>query len=469
MSKERFNWKRFWATVVIVFIAFIFTVSIFISYGGRGGSPLEMETIAEVNGKPVEFYGNSPVVREYERLRNIYKTRTKEELLRKAVQNVIGGMLLEDFAKHNGFDLSEEFVDKITAENVYGLLGKREITSADLKMARLNVESFLKSSYLTTKVDTFISRIPKKSQVGFYNFKIVDDLKISMDIVIFNEVEFMRVNELKTNSKDIENYYVSNYKEILLDSKLGIKVEKYTFSDRKTAYSFISNGIGQIEEKTIVELSPEKNKNIITGLPDDINSFSKPFFENRKYVVYKIVSIPSIDTLPKSVKDYISLKYVLSKSDILTVKYSEDIKNILNEVKLYLARNEINKLNSIPGVNFFRTGEFSAIKALTDFIPDQRGEAIDLPRGIYNIQLIVSWFRKSKNDIDVSDIGQQNKVVYKIVDKKVVPSKVSEVADKIFSSYEFIYQESIYSEWNRMLEKGANIKIKDISKFAKEL
>lgn len=125
MSKERFNWKRFWATVVIVFIAFIFTVSIFISYGGRGGSPLEMETIAEVNGKPVEFYGNSPVVREYERLRNIYKTRTKEELLRKAVQNVIGGMLLEDFAKHNGFDLSEEFVDKITAENVYGLVGKR--------------------------------------------------------------------------------------------------------------------------------------------------------------------------------------------------------------------------------------------------------------------------------------------------------------------------------------------------------
>ncbi|MEN2998839.1 MAG: SurA N-terminal domain-containing protein [Brevinematia bacterium] len=468
-KKKKLNWKKFWATVVILFVAFIFTVSIFISYSGGGGEVVEMEVIAEVNGKPVEFYANSPVVREYERLRELYKTRTKEEILSKAVQNVVASMLIEDFAKHNGLDLSEEFIDRVTADNIHSFARKTEVSSSEIKLVRLNVESYLKSSYLPTKIDTFVNRIPKKSQASLHLLKTLDDLKIAMDIINFDETEFIRLSELTDNPKGISDFYLANYKNIALDAKITIKAEKYIFGDRKSAYSFVSNGSSSFEEKSLVELDPERNKNIILGLPEDINSFSKPLFENKKYVVYKVVSIPSFESLPQKSKDYISLKHTTQNIENLMGKYSESIKDTVNTLKRYLSAGNFEGIRKIKGVKVYRTGNFSIIKALTEFIPDQKGEAIDLPRGAYNISLITSWFTKNPGDIDIADIGQGTKIIYKILNKQVIPSRLSEIVDKLFSSYQFLYQEVIYSEWNKMLEKSGNVKIKDISKFAKEL
>ncbi|MFN4245600.1 MAG: hypothetical protein ACK4F9_05560 [Brevinematia bacterium] len=466
---KEFNWKKFWSTVVIVFIAVVFTVSIFISYGGRDGIASEMEVIAYVNGKPVEFYANSPVIREYQRLRDTYKTRTKEELLRKAVQNVIGGMLLDDFSRENGFDMSEEFIDKVTVDNIYALTRKSDFSSSDLKLARLNMESFLKSSYLPSKVDSFVGRIIKKSQPGFFLFKSLDDIKISLDIVEFDELNFIRINELMNNVKDVESFYISNYRDISLDAKIPIVVQKYVFSDRKSAYSFISNDGNTFESNFIISLDPEKNRNIVSSLPDDVSSLSKPFFENRKYVVYKVVSINPFVNLPQKVKDYISLKYSTLNYLYLNSKYAEKIKITLDNIKSLLLKGDIDGLNKIAGVKVYRTGPFSVIKALTEYIPDTKGEVISLPRGVYNVSSMVSWFYKNIGDIDILDVGQNTKIVYKVLDKKVQPSKVSEVVDKIFSSYQFLYQEVIYSEWNKTLEKNANVQIKDISDFAKEL
>lgn len=469
-EKKEFNWKRFWASVVIIIIAFIFTVSIFISYGGRGGrGAMEMEVIAEVNGKPVEFYASSPVIKEYERLREMYKTRTKEEILSKAVQNVVAGMLIDDFARRNGLDISEEFIDKITADNIYSLTRKSEVSSSDLKLARLNMESFLKSSYLPTKIDTFISRIPKRSQSTLFFFKSLDDIKISLYIAEFDELEFIRNNELKENLKDISSFYISNYKDIALDAKINISVEKYVFLDRKSAYLFVSNKNVSFEEKVIITLDPEKNKNIISGLPDNINSLSKPFFENRKYVVYKVASIPEFSSLPAKTKDYASLKYAIINYNSLLGKYSERIRSTVENIKSLISKGNFQEVGKIPGVKLYQTGKFSVVKALTEYIPDKKGEALELPRGIYNVSLITSFFKKNIGEVDVADIGQQTKVIYSVASREVLPSKLSEVVDKIFSSYQFLYQEVIYSEWNKMLEKSANVKIKDISKFAKEL
>ncbi|MCS7299279.1 MAG: hypothetical protein RMJ37_04890 [Spirochaetia bacterium] len=467
--KKEFNWKRFWATVVIVFIAFIFTVSIFLSYSGQTAIPQDMEYIAEVNGKRVEFYGNSPVIREYERLREMYKTRTKEEILNKAVQNVVVSMLTEEFAKNNGFSLPEDFIDKVTADNVYNIARKTDITSSDIKVARLNVESLLKSSYLPTKINTFISRIPKRSQTSFYLFKTLDDLKVSMDIVEFDEVEFIRKSEINSNPKDIEAFYISNYKDMSLNAKIPITVEKLIFSDRKSAYSFISNQVENYEEKTLVKLDPEKNKNIITGLPDDINKISKPFFENRKYVIYRVSSITPFSSLEEKVKNYVSLKYVLDKYSSLQGKYSDKIKEALNNIKELLSKNDITGISRLYGVKTYRTGKFSIVKALTEYVPDTKGEALSLPRGIYDISIMVSFFKKPAGEVGIQDIDNQTKVIYKIISRDRIPSKVSEVADKIFSAYQFLYQEAIFSDWSKMIERSGDVKIKDISKFAKEL
>ncbi|MCX8029431.1 MAG: hypothetical protein N2712_05490 [Brevinematales bacterium] len=468
-KKKQPNLKRIFATAVILFIVFIFSLSIFLSYSDRSTPTQEFESIAEVNGKPVEFYGNSPVVREYERLREIYKTRTKEEVLTKAVQNVIVGMLTEEFAKNNGFDITDEFIDKVTAENIYAITRKSDVSSHDIKLARLNVESILKSSYLPTKINTFVSRIPKRSQVSFYIFKSLDDRKISLQLVEFDEVEYIRRNEIELNIKEIEKYYLSNYKDIVVDAKISIDVEKFIFSDRASAFSFVSNIGSSYEEKVLVKLDPEKNKNIITGLPDDINSLSKPFFENRKYVVYKVARIASFDTLTQKLKDYVSLKYTLSNYPYLQGKYSDRIRNEVNKIKDFLIRNEITKVSTVKGVKLYTTGKFSIVKALTEYIPDTKGEALSLPREFYDLELISSLFKKSQSDIGVADVGQSTKVIYKVLTKEVIPSKISEVADKIYSAYQFLYQESIFADWTKSIEKSGDVKIKDISKFAREL
>jgi hypothetical protein len=43
------------------------------------------------------------------------------------------------------------------------------------------------------------------------------------------------------------------------------------------------------------------------------------------------------------------------------------------------------------------------------------------------------------------------------------------VIDKVNTSYKTLMEEVVYSDWQKSLEKGAKIEIKDISKFAKEL
>lgn len=468
-KRREFNWKRFGATLVIVIVALIFTASIFVSYIDVGSGGQGTEIIAEVNGKPLEFYGNSPVIREYERLRDMYKTRTKEEVLRKAVQNVITSMLLEEFADRNGFDLSEEFIDKVTSENVYSIARKTNITSSDIKLARLNIESFLKGSYLPLKVDTFVNRIPKRSQTSFYLFKSLDDLKISLTIVKFDEVEFVRSAELFTNSQRVNAFYIDNYKWISLEAKLPIKVEKYVFDDRRSAYSFVSNGEGNPVEKVTIELDPDRNKNIIANLPDKIYSLSKPLFENRKYVVYKVISIPSFTSLSPKVIDYISLKYTISNYAFLIGNYSEAVADAIETMKKSLSKDKIAEIEAIRGAEVYSTGKFSIVKALSEFIPSPKGEALELPRGVYEVSVVTSWFRKKPGEVEVIEIDPQTKIIYKVASKEIIPSKVSEVADKISLSYQFLYQEAINAEWNKMIEKSGNVKIKDVSRFAKEL
>lgn len=469
-ERKEFNWKKFWSSVIIILIALIFTVSIFISYGGRGsfGKIEELEVIAEVNGKPVEFYANSPVIREYERLRNTYKTRTKEELLERAVQNVVAGMLIEDFAKSHSFDISDEFVNKVLADNIFNLTRKKpeDITSADVKLARQNIESYLISSYLPTKIDTFINRIPKKTQMNFQLFKTIDDVKVSLNLVEFDEVEFIRINELKNSFPKIKEFYEQNYQEFVFDK---IKVEKLIFETRQEAYSFLSNQNTQPSGITIAELDPDKNKNIISALPKNLNELSKPFFENKKYVIYKIIEITPFEKLPQSKQNYISLKYVIVNHKELQNKYLENIKKTLETIRSLLSQNKESQIDLIPGTKVHRSGNFSPVFALTEYIPDTKGEAIELPRGLYRIETITSFFKKKVNDIEVIDVGQQTKVIYKVLSKTISPSKVSEVADKINSAYLLLYQEAIFSDWNKMLEKTGNVKIKDISKFAKEL
>ncbi|MGC8766172.1 MAG: SurA N-terminal domain-containing protein [Brevinematia bacterium] len=468
--QKEFNWKRFWSSVVIILIALVFTISIFISYGGRGrfGKLEELEVIAEVNGKPIEFYANSPVIREYERLRNTYKTRTKEELLTRAVQNVVAGMLIEDFAKKHSLDINEEFVNKILEDNIINLTRKKpeDITSADVKMAKQNIESYLISSYLPTKIDTFITRIPKKSTLNFQLFKSIDDVKVKLNIVEFDELEFIRINELKNNLSKIEEFYKENYKEFAFDK---INVEKLVFENRKDAYSYLSNQTIQPIEVLSLQIDPEKSKNIISGLPDNINNLSKPFYENKKYVIYKVKQITPLGKLPQSKINYISLKYVILNYKELEGKYLENIKSAIETIKILLSQNKENQIAQIPSAKLHKSDYFSAIFALTEYIPNEKGEAIDLPRGLYKVDTITSFFKKNVNDVELVDVGQQTKVIYKVVSKNIIPSKVSEVADKISSAYLLLYQEAIFSDWNKMLEKSGNVKIKDISKFAKEL
>ena len=468
---KEFNWRRFWATLIISLVALIFTISIFISYGGRGsiGKFGEMEVIAVVNGKPVEFYVNSPVVIEYNRLSELYKNKTKEELLERAVRNVISSMLVEEFAQKNGFGISEELVNEVTSDNIYSLVGKQDITSADIKMAKNQVRKYLMSTYLPQKIYSFVSMVPKGNNINLVYFKSIEDIKVSLNIAEFNEEDFIVQRELESNKKELENFYLSNYKKFVSDFGGKVTVEKMFFSDRNTAYQFVSNANVAPQEVQKVVLDSTKNKNIISGLPDDINSLSKPFYENRRYVVYRVLGVPSYSSLSENQKKYVCIAYVLNNYSSLQAKYSKEINSNRELIKELVSRNRLEDIKKIAGTKVFETGKFGILTALVDYIPGKNGEPVEVNRNFYNISFLSRCFKSSVNQVNVEQLDKTTTVIYKVVSKDVIPSKVSEVIDKVNTSYKTLMEEIIYSDWQRSLERGAEIEVKDISKFAREL
>ncbi len=468
---KEFNWRRFWATLIISLIALIFTISIFISYVDMGsiGKFGEMEVIAVVNGKPVEFYINSPVIIEYNRLSELYKNKTKEELLERAVRNVISGMLFEEFAQKNGFGVTEDLVNEVTSENIYSLVGRQDITSADVKMAKNQVKKYLINTYLPQKIYSFVSMVPKGNNISFVYFKSIEDIKVSLNIAEFNEEDFIVQRELESNKEELESFYLSNYKKFISDFGGKITVEKIIFNDRNTAYHFVSNAnVTPLEVQKIV-LDSTKNRNIISGLPDDIKSLSKPFYENRKYVVYRVLEIPSYNSLAENQKKYVCIAHVLKNYSSLQAKYSKEINDKKELIKELISKNQLGDVKKIAGTKVFETGKFGILTALVDYIPDKKGEAIEVNRNFYNITVLSKCFKSGINQVNVEQLDKTTTVIYKVVSKDVIPSKVSEVIDKVNTSYKTLMEEIIYSDWQKSLEKGAKIEIKDISKFAKEL
>jgi|GEM_PF-2918902 hypothetical protein len=470
-NKKEFDWNRFWATLIISLIALIFTISIFISYGGRGrfGKFENMQTIAVVNGKPVEFYINSPVVHEYNRLYELYKNKTKEELLERAVKNVISGMLVEEFSKQNGFYITEDLVNYIVSENIYNIVGKQDITSADVKIAKNQVKNYLINTYLPQKIYSFISMIPKGNNIDLVYFKSIEDIKVSLNIVEFNEEDFITSRELEESKKDIEDFYLSNYKKFVSEINGKITVEKLFFNDRESAYQFVSNMNLQPQEEQKVVLDSVKNKNIVSGLPDDIKSLSKPFYENRKYVVYRVLEVPNYNSLTESQKKFVALAYILKNYTSLQSKYAKEINEKKELIKNLVSKNQTVEIKKIPGAKVFETGKFGILTALVDYIPDKKGEALEVNRNFYNISLLSKVFNSTPNQINIDQIDKTTFVIYKILSKEILPSKVSEVIDKVNSSYKTLMEEIIYADWQKSLEKSAKIEVKDISQFAKEL
>ncbi len=462
MKKKEFNWKKFLSAGVIIFIAFIFSLSIFVSYINTGPNVEELGEIATVNGKPVKFHANSPVVREYYALSEKYKNRPKEVLLDRALQNVISGILIEDFSIRNGIMISDDLIDKITADTISLSIANPDVlSSAEIKRIKNDVYSRVLNLYLPQKIYSLIDASAKKTQSKFDFYKDLYDFTVSITAIQIDEIDFIISREVKNNLSSIEDYYLKNYKT--LASKFSVK--KYYFNNLSEAYKFLTNRDVTPSEISNLVLDKDKNMNIISRLPDDIKTLSKPFYENKKYTVYEVTQVDSFVSLPKNIKDYIALKYVVDNLESLKGKYKPEIEKLVEDIKQSLPKNDSYKLKNLPGIKVVKTDYFSPI---SDFITS-KGEAIDFKNTIYMPEIYIKFFSSEKGKIDTVRLDSSTLLIYKIDDKSFTKSRVSEVFSKVESIYKGLESEIIYYDFYNTLRNNADVKIKDLKKFAEFL
>lgn len=468
-KKRKETFKKIIVNIVVwgVVLAFVMTIGV---YMGEQ-KPTDYKRLVKVgkmmfDDRPGSEY-NTYVSVFSDQVREQYKASISSSIMRKFIINQSLKMLeydavIYDFAQKNGVEVSKQYLQSIFSRGRNTAVPSQQIINYH-KMFRVR-QGFVGQMGDLNNMVSFINM----SEIYSY-FDIINYV-VTSEILYLNITNFVAA---KLNFDDAKSYYSDNIyryaneiyiQDITVNKKrLAHEITEYAKTNNwdkalakyKTQYT-ITGDITINSEKNVsrrYEVAMQMLTNTNADFMDKVTP--KPVFENGEYHIFKIVGLPTYETLDKTAKKSILAEYAEVNYPTLEAKYKPLADEAVKKAGIMAkSGTSFKQIASITGMTYIKSGKISPVNRL---LRDSVGEVVNIPLMKNNKWLDFLFTAKITS---VSSVFNNDgyAVILKVLNRGVNPDMDYEnIDDEIQMRYARFKNDAVVEDWYDSIREKAEV------------